>query len=94
MTGPIIEENRYGTIGDSHVVVPDAFFKAIMAERNGEWHSIAFIMQNRAGNGNLQRCAIPVDGLEAILGIDLFCALGDMEETKAEKEFCLNFWKL
>ncbi len=94
VTGPINEENRYGTIGDSHVVVPDAFFKAIMAERNGEWHSIAFIMQNRAGNGNLQRCAMTVDELEDIIGLDLFCALGDIEESTAEKEYSLNFWKL
>lgn len=94
VTGPIVGDNIYGTIGDNRVVVPDAFFKAIMAEKDGQYHSIAFIMQNSRVNGNLQQCAMTVDGLEEVTGFDFFCALDDEEEEKAEKGFSLNFWKL
>ena len=94
VTGPITGDNIYGTIGDSRVVIPDAFFKAIMAEKDGQYHSIAFIMQNRRVNGNLQQCAVTVDELEEVTGFDFFCALDDEAEEKAEKGFDLNFWKL
>ena len=30
VTGPIVGENRYGTIGEREVVVPDSFFKALL----------------------------------------------------------------
>lgn len=94
VTGPITGENRYGTIGDSHVVIPDAFFKAIMTEHNGNWHSIAFIMQNRSYNKNMQGCAMTVDQLEEATGFDFFSAMDDSTESEAEKEYHLNFWKL
>lgn len=94
VTGPVNGDNIYGTIGKSSVVVPDAFFKAIMTEKNGQWHSIAFIMQNRSYNENLQRCAMTVDELEEVTGFDFFSALDDIKEGEAEKEYSLNFWKL
>ena len=56
-TGPIVLDNAYGTIGYNKVVVPDAFFKAILA---GE-QSIAFVMYNHNNNENMQKCAMSVD---------------------------------
>ncbi len=95
VTGPVIGDNIYGTIGDSRVTVPDAFFKAVMVVgKDGKHHSIAFIMQNRRQNDNLQKCAMSVDELEEATGFDFFCALDDETEEKAEKDFSINFWKL
>ena len=94
VTGPIIGKNIYGTIGSGRVVIPDAFFKAVMVQKGNTWHSIAFVMENREWNENMQNCAMSVDELEDLTGLDLFAALEDETEKKNEKGFSLSFWKL
>lgn len=94
VAGPVVGDNRYGTIGDNNVVVPDAFFKAVLANDGKRWHTIAFVMQNRSYNENMQKCAMSVDKLEDLTGFDFFAALDDTLEAEAEKGYKLNFWKL
>lgn len=94
VTGPIIGKNIYGTIGSGRVVIPDAFFKAVMVQKGNTWHSIAFVMENKKKNENMQNCAMSVDELEDLTGLNLFAALEDETEAKAEKGFSLSFWKL
>lgn len=94
VTGPIVGENRYGAIGNSHVVVPDAFFKAVMVQSGNRWQSIAFVMQNRPYNENMQKCAMSVDELEEITGLDFFTAMDNETEALAENSYRLSFWKL
>lgn len=94
ITGPIYDDNRFGSIGKGRVMVPDAFFKAILAEDGSGYDAIAFIMENKPVNKNLQRCAMSVDELESIIGLDLFPALDDSVEDKVEKNWSLKKWKL
>lgn len=94
VTGPVNGQNRYGTIGDSRVVIPDAFFKAVMVRDGNRWQSIAFVMQNRSYNENMQNCAMSVDELEELTGFDFFYALDDLTEAETEKSYKLSFWKL
>ena len=89
-TGPIVLENTYGTIGYNKVVVPDAFFKAILA---GE-QSIAFVMYNHNNNENMQKCAMSVDDLELLSGIDFFAELDDNLENQVEAAYNLRNWGL
>ena len=90
VTGPLVWENTYGTIGSNKVVVPDAFFKAVLA---GE-QSIAFVMYNRAENENMQKCAMSVDKLEELSGIDFFSELDDDLENQVEATYNLKNWGL
>ena len=87
-TGPIVLDNAYGTIGYNKVVVPDAFFKAILA---GE-RSIAFVMYNHNNNENLQKCAMSVDDLEVLTGIDFFEELDDALENQVEATYSVSVW--
>lgn len=89
-TGPIVVDNIYGTIGRNKVVVPDAFFKAI---QSGE-KSIAFVMYNHNKNENMQKCAMSVDDLELLTGIDFFTELDDTIEAKIEATYNLRDWGL
>ena len=89
-TGPIILDNAYGSIGYNKVVVPDAFFKAILA---GE-QSIAFVMYNHNNNENMQKCAMSVDDLEALTGIDFFAEQVDDFENQVEATYNLINWGL
>ena len=90
VTGPLVWENSYGTIGKNNVVVPDAFFKAVLA---GE-QSIAFVMYNKPENENMQKCAMSVDQLEEISGIDFFAELDDNLESQVEATYNLRYWGL
>lgn len=95
VTGPIVGENRYGTIGANHVVVPDAFFKAVLArDLFGTYQAIGFVMQNDTQRYYLEKCALSVDDLEKRIGMDLFPALPDDEEATAEAAFNLAFWDI
>ena len=89
-TGPIVLDNAYGTIGYNKVVVPDAFFKAILA---GE-QSIAFVMYNHNNNENMQKCAMSVDDLEALTGINFFAEQVDDFEDQVEATYNLRNWGL
>ena len=86
ITGPIIGNNEYGTIGSNKVTVPDAFYKAVS---NGQ-QAIAFVMYNRSKNENLQKCAISIDSLEELIQIDLFTELDD----EIEAQYSLKYWRL
>ena len=96
VTGPIVGENRYGTIGDREVVVPDSFYKALLIKKdsgaNGGYSAIAFVMGNDDGRYYLKDCAMSVNGLEAMTGLDFFPALDDAYEEKVEGQFKLSDW--
>ena len=92
VTGPIIGSNRYGIIGDRGVTVPDSFFKAVLAEKNGKYRSIAFIMDNDDKRYWLDECAVTVNGLEAMLGMDFFPLLPDTVEEDVESQLRLRDW--
>lgn len=92
VSGPIVGENRYGTIGDRNVVVPDSFFKAVMVESKGKYHSIAFIMNNDSSRQYLYDCALNVNELEEETGIDFFPALDDSIEDSVEGQLDRAFW--
>lgn len=89
VTGPLLFGNEYGSIGNS-VLVPDAFFKAVLSDDQG----IAFIMYNRAENDNMQKCAISIDMLESLSGIDLFKDMDNSREARLESSFDLKYWGL
>lgn len=89
-TGPIVLDNVYGTIGYNKVVIPDAFFKAILA---GE-QTIAFVMYNHNNNESLQKCAMSVDDLEILTGINFFEELDDTLENRVEATYVLKEWSL
>ena len=92
VTGPIIGDNIYGTIGQDHVVVPDAFFKAVMVHDGKRYQSIAFVMGNDDERYLLKDCKMTVDELEAMTGFDFFPGLDDRIEEKVESKIKLSDW--
>ena len=93
VTGPIIGENRYGTIGEHDVVVPDSFYKALLIRKpNGSYSAIAFVMDNDDERYFLKDCQMNVDELEALTGFDFFPGLDDTIEEKVESSVRLSDW--
>ncbi|MCQ2147575.1 MAG: DNA/RNA non-specific endonuclease [Bacteroidales bacterium] len=93
VSGPIIGNSRK-TIGSSKVVVPESFFKALLANDNGNWKTIAFIMDNDEEFHSMDDSAVTINELERITGLDFFPSLDDSIEETVEDSFILKSWGL
>ena len=92
VSGPIVGDNIYGTIGQGHVVVPDAFYKVVMVHDGKRYQSIAFVMGNDAERYWLNDCALTVDELEKRTGLDFYPALPDDIEDDTESRYDFSVW--
>lgn len=90
--GPIITDNKYGTIGANQIVIPDAFFKALLLESNGGYYAIAFVVPNSPDRHPISEYVCSVNELESLIGYDLFYNLDDSIEDMVEDCFDLQLW--
>lgn len=92
--GPIFIFNKYGTLGENKVWVPDAFYKALLVKVNDRYESIAFYMSNESQKNEIMHYVRTVNDIEALLKMDLFPALPDSEEEKVESTVSRSIWGL
>ncbi len=94
--GPIVGSNRYGTVGQNKVVVPDSFFKALLAQnKDGKYVSVAFVFPNEAGDNGLASYAMTVNALEKMTGMDFFYNLDQKVQEKTEDSYDLwTDWRI
>ncbi|MCC8037470.1 MAG: DNA/RNA non-specific endonuclease [Bacteroidales bacterium] len=79
-------------IGTSQVVVPQRFFKVILAPYANPPRGIGFIMPNERVEGGMQRAAVSIDEVERVTGHDFFSALPDSIENVIEAQCNFNLW--
>ena len=73
--GPIISD-PYQTIGQERkIAVPEAFFKVILTEQDGEYQTEAYVMNNEAGHKKLSTYKRPLQEVENITGLQFFYAV-------------------
>ena len=94
VTGPIIGKNVNGTVGTHGVIVPDAFFKAILAPTADGWTSIAFVMENTPDQRLFKDCATTVNTVEKLTGFDFFSSLDDAVEESVEDLLDYKTWRV
>ncbi|MCM1505361.1 MAG: DNA/RNA non-specific endonuclease [Muribaculum sp.] len=92
VAGPILSDKLTETIGDSHVVVPQRFFKVILSPYSNPPRGIGFIMNNGKVAGGMQKAAVSIDEVEAVTGHDFFSALSDEVENAVEAQCNFNYW--
>lgn len=92
--GPVFIFNKYGTLGENKVWIPDAFFKALLIKVNGRYESIAFYMSNESQKNDLMHYVRTVNDIESLLKMDLFPALPDSVEEAVESTFYRSIWGL
>lgn len=92
ITGPIVGTNKYGRVGGSDIVIPDAFYKAILVPYQGSYLSIAFLFFNEPApkGSRLRDYALTVNDLESLTGMDFFYALDAQEAIIVENLFPLK----
>lgn len=92
--GPAFLNEDTIRIGHNGVGVPDACFKALLVPVGDGYSAIAFLMQNGGEERSLKDCAVTVDELESLLGLDLFYNLPDVEEDMVESKVVWEDWTI
>ena len=92
VTGPVLTDGPYDTIGANKVAVPKQFYKVILDYTEPELKAIGFVLPNEKSDKRLQSYAMSVDEVEEITGLDFFPALPDKEEEKLEASFDVSLW--
>ncbi len=76
ITGPVLKPGL-PTIGKSHVVVPEQFYKVILYCNAPDIRMIGFLMANQGSKKPLKSFVVPVDSVEHLTGLQFFPMLPD-----------------
>ena len=91
--GATIREGEYNV--KNTLTIPKNYFMAIVRKKGNSHHGIAFLLPHDSNTGrSLRSCAMSIDELEEITGIDFFCNIPDKLENAVEKTINTNAWGL
>ncbi|MGN1188961.1 MAG: DNA/RNA non-specific endonuclease [Candidatus Ornithospirochaeta sp.] len=94
VTGPVLTDGPYETIGENEVAVPKYFYKVILDYTLPTVKAIGFIMPHENSKEPLSYFAVTVDEVEEITGLDFFPLLPDDEEERLESSLDTTLWAL
>ena len=94
VTGPVLTDGPFDTIGPNKVAVPKQCYKALLViDENGGVHTIAMSIPQTAGKKeSISNYLMTVDELEALTGLDFFIELEDDIENAAEATYDVSYW--
>ncbi|NLE16429.1 MAG: DNA/RNA non-specific endonuclease [Spirochaetales bacterium] len=92
VTGPVLTDGPYKTIGKNQVSVPEAYYKVVLDYEEPEYKAIGFLLPNEGSKKDLKTFAVSVDEVEHATGIDFFHRLEDAEEQELEAAFDTGLW--
>lgn len=92
VTGPVLTDGPYDTIGENKVAVPKFYFKAILDYTKPEYKAIGFLLANEGSKESLTSFAVTIDELEEITGFDFFPLLPDEDEAILESTYDVSLW--
>ncbi len=94
--GPIMPRTNKKYIGETKILIPEKFFKAILREVNvnGKIHyeAIGYILTQK-NQLYMNKCFYTVNEIEAMTGLDLFHNLDDRIEEKVEEVVHEDKWQ-
>lgn len=91
VTGPIYLQTEHKTIGKNQIVVPEAFFKAIICLEPTP-KGIAFVCRNTDGKRKKDFYVNTIEEVERITGITLFPNLDIKTANEVKKKADLKSW--
>jgi len=92
ITGPILQDGPYETIGENEVSIPKRYYKVILDYTEPDIKMIAFILPNEKSDVPLYAFAVTVDTVEYITGLDFFYLLEDELEEDLEGQAHYFAW--
>lgn len=94
VTGPVLSEEKYPTIGPNEVSVPEFFFKVILDHIEPEYKAIGFLIPNHGTDRPMSDYARSVREIEQVTGLDFFYLLDDDIEEQVETAVQIELWGL
>ncbi|MGN1163421.1 MAG: DNA/RNA non-specific endonuclease [Candidatus Ornithospirochaeta sp.] len=94
VTGPVLTDGPYDTIGGNEVAVPKYFYKVILDYTEPVAKAIGFILPHENSKESLAYFAVSVDKVEEVTGLDFFPLLPDDEEERLEESIDPSLWAL
>ena len=94
VTGPVLTDGPYGTIGENGVAVPSYFYKVVLDYSEPTLKAIGFILPHENSKNPLSYFAVTVDEVEERTGLDFFPLLPDSTEEKLESSLDTSLWAL
>lgn len=92
VTGPVLTDGPYKTIGKNKVSIPNAYYKVVLDYQQPEYKAIGFVLPNEGSKKDLEKFALSIDEVEELTGIDFFHRLKDAEEAKLEESVDATLW--
>lgn len=93
VTGPVLSDGPYKTIGKNKVSVPNYYYKVVLDYVGNEIKAIGFILPNEKCTESLSYYAVTVDEVEKLTGLDFFFMLEDNLENEIEGKINISDWK-
>ena len=94
VTGPVLTDGPYDTIGENKVAVPSYFYKVVLDYSEPTLKAIGFILPHENSKNPLSYFAVTVDEVEERTGLDFFPLLPDKTEEKLESSLDTSLWAL
>ena len=94
VTGPVLTDGPYKTIGKNKVAVPNQYYKVILDYTDPDIKAIGFVLPNSDKTEKIESYVMSVDDVEEITGLDFFYQLPDDEEEVIESNVDITKWNL
>jgi endonuclease G len=69
------------------------FYKVVLRYSKNNATGIGFLFENKGFKASLSDCALSIDSVEKVTGIDFYPALNDKEEQQIESQVDKTKWK-
>jgi endonuclease G len=92
VTGPVLTDGPYETIGDNEVSIPNYYYKVVLDYVEPELKAIGFILPNEGSRADLTEFAVSVNDVEEMTGIDFFPQLPPDHEEELESSYDVSLW--
>jgi endonuclease G len=93
VTGPILTDGPYETIGKNEVTVPKHYYKVILDYAEPDFKAIGFVFPNEGSSERLESFATTVHEVEQLTALDFFHKLPDKLEKSLESSFSVADWQ-
>ncbi len=93
VTGPILTDGPYKTIGKNEVTVPKHYYKVILDYTEPDFKAIGFVLPNEGSDERLESFATTVNEVERLTSLDFFPLLPDKLEESLESSFSVAQWQ-
>ena len=92
VTGPVLTDGPYDTIGKNDVSIPTYFYKAFLTANGAK--AIGFILPNDKPELELEEYACSIDKVEEITNLDFYYTLDDDIEQAIESSYSIQDWQM